>query len=148
VNPAGDLFFSCVAASHNAGNAFNRLLGGRDGAVVRSAEAGQCERFFDCRIFRLIACRNPVVGYVFEIGKFRAPVSQTVIFFWLSFLSHRMAGFPIGFLPRFVGVLAGAAGVAALVFFARAVATRFFPYFAAVGLLAELSLTVALLRVA
>ena len=90
--------------------------------------------------FRLTACAVALVGYVYQ------PASRIVIilfgfhFIPLGYLISRS-----GFLPRWLGRLVAVVGVCCLVFLAPALGTLLFPYFVALGLVAELSLTACLL---
>jgi hypothetical protein len=108
---------------------------------------------------RLIACVVAVVGYIFQsaplvvsgavgllLYRLRVPATNIVIvFFGFHFVLLGYLIFRSGFLPRFLGVLAGLAGLGALTSVAPQLARPLFPYFVAIGLLTEVSLTVWLL---
>lgn len=115
--------------------------------------------------FRLIACGIAVIGHTLQLarvhvltgaGAFGSDQSQSlilllrnmhaetldisIVFFGLDFLVLGALIFASKFLPRSLGVLVGIAGLGGLVFLTPRFATSFFPYFAVVGLLAEMSL--------
>jgi hypothetical protein len=118
--------------------------------------------------FRLVACAVAVCGYVLQLAplesatgnryfrglgpeqldaigillyRLHGPAASAVIvffgfhFIFLGYLIYRAKS-----LPRLIALLTTVAGVGALVFLAPPVAVRFLPYFAAIGLLAEVSL--------
>lgn len=122
--------------------------------------------------FRLVACAVAILGYVVQSARIQlssaapsAPPGQNssaeldsvlaqshhltsdiVIFLFgahfllLSWLIYRSAD-----LPRWVGMLAGVAGLGAVLFIVPAFADPLLPYFAGAGLLAEVSLASCLL---
>lgn len=88
--------------------------------------------------FRLTACATALVGYVFKPA-----ANMVIIFFGFHFIVIGYLIFRAGY--RLLGAWATFAGFSALIFFAPPIATRLFPYFAAIGLITELSLTAWLL---
>jgi len=84
--------------------------------------------------FRLTACSTALVGYVFKPA-----ANMVIILFGFHFIVIGSLIFRAGY--RVLGALATFAGCAALIFFAPPIATPLFPYFAAVGLVTELSVT-------
>jgi hypothetical protein len=120
--------------------------------------------------FRLIACAIAVIGYIFQLAPLQilggthhlstqesqalalllytlhTPASHIVIlFFGFHFVLIGYLIFSSTFMPRILGVLVVLAGFAGLTFLVPPFAIHLFPYFVAVGLLAEVSLTVWLL---
>jgi hypothetical protein len=110
--------------------------------------------------FRVVACALAVVGYLFQLAplqvaggahsvelyRLRGPASDMVIvFFGFQFVLIGYLIFRSTFLPRAFGALAGIAGLGGLMFLVPPLAHNLFPYFVAIGLLAELSLTAWLL---
>jgi len=123
--------------------------------------------------FRLIACAVAVVGYLFQLAplqilgaaqplsalkpeevqaialllyRLHNPASDVVIvFFGFHFVLIGYLIFRSTFLPRTLGVLASFGGFGALIFLAPPLARNLFPFFLAVGLLVEVSLTLWLL---
>ena len=90
--------------------------------------------------FRLVACAVAVVGYVVQ------PASRMVIpLFGFHFIALGYLIFRSGFLPRWLGILAGVTGVISLVFLVPEFAAPLLRYFAALGLATELSLSTCLL---
>jgi uncharacterized protein DUF4386 len=116
--------------------------------------------------FRLLACAVAAFGYVLQsaplelrgqtvdqaqsvallLHRLHGPATNIVIvFFGFHFILIGYLVFKSGFLPRIVGAIAVVAGLGGLVFLAPSLGARVLPYFAAVGLIAELSLTISLL---
>lgn len=122
--------------------------------------------------FRLTACAVAVFGYLFQLAPlqamggahylsalkmeellalglllhtFSAQASHVVIvFFGFHFVLIGYLIFTSSYLPRTLGILAGFAGFGGLTFLTP-VGSRLFPYFAATGLLAEVSLSLWLI---
>jgi len=123
--------------------------------------------------FRLIACGIAVVGYLFQLAplqvaggahylsdfkpaelqalglllySFASQASHIVIvFFGFHFVLIGYLIFRSNFLPRFLAILITLAGLGALTFLVPPLATPLFLYFAAIGLLGEVSLALWLL---
>ena len=123
--------------------------------------------------FRFIACAVAAIGYLFQLsplqvlaaaphlGAFRlqeiqdlafllhgfsSPASRIVIvFFGFHFLCLSILIFRSGFLPKLLGAFVGLAGLGGLTFLMPQIAVQYFPEFAAVGALGEVSLTLWLL---
>jgi hypothetical protein len=84
--------------------------------------------------FRLTACATALIGYVYKPA-----ANMVIILFGFHFIVMGYLIFRAG--HRALGALATVLGFGALIFFAPPIAIRLFPYFAAVGLFTELSLT-------
>jgi len=123
--------------------------------------------------FRLAACAVAVTGYVLQFapleiladGRGTAGLDAAqlaavtlvlfrlhglasnivVLLFGCHFMALGYLVFRSGFLPRALGVLASAAGVGALIVLSPVLAATLFRYFAGLGLVTELSLTLSLL---
>ena len=124
--------------------------------------------------FRLVACAIAALSYLFQVGplvvlggahylsvfkleqlqalallffKLHSQVMNvSIVFFGFHFLVTGLLILKSTFLPRILGILCAFAGLGGLTFLAPPLANRlFFPYLVAVGLLAEVSLTLWLL---
>lgn len=113
--------------------------------------------------FRLVACGLFVVGYLFQLAPLNSPVQElqamrrllstlraessdiAILFFAFHFVLIGYLIFRSNFLPRFLGVLLIFAGFGGLTFLVPSFGRSIFVYFAPLGLVAELSLTVWLL---
>jgi len=123
--------------------------------------------------FRLVACAVAIVGYLLQLAplvifggtqpldgfkpeelqtlglvlmRLRGSASDVVIvFFGFHFVAIGYLIFQSTFLPRGLGVLAGLGGLGGLIFLAPPLARILFPFFLAVGLVVEVSLTTWLL---
>ena len=109
--------------------------------------------------FRLVACAIFAFSYLFQLATLNlsGPQLQAVwpllsalraqsssigiVFFPLHFILIGYLIFRSGFLPRFLGILVGLAGIGGLIFIDPPLGRSLFLYFAPLGLLAEVSLT-------
>lgn len=119
--------------------------------------------------FRLLACATAAMSYVFQVAPFQlarhGPSFTALKLDTLQALSALVSSFHahtsnillvffgfhfmlVGYLilrsrtvPRVLGLLVISAGFGALIFLAPPIGTSLFPYFAGLGLMAELSLT-------